>query len=74
MAFDALAHKYSFTEAMRAAGWQVFRQTEVTEPIHGYGDLAVLNDLLVQRFLVTSAVARLLRLRGCMTRKLAFDA
>ena len=28
------------TETMRAAGWQVFRQTEVTEPIYGYGDLA----------------------------------
>jgi putative hydrolase of the HAD superfamily len=25
--------------AMRAAGWQVFRQTEVTGPIYGYGDL-----------------------------------
>ena len=31
VAFDAVADKYGFTEAMRAAGWQVFRQTEVTE-------------------------------------------
>ena len=45
--FDAVADKYGFTEAMRAAGWQVFRQTEVTEPMYGYGDLAVLKDLPV---------------------------
>ena len=40
VAFDAVADKYDFTEAMRAAGWQVFRQTEVTGPMFGYGDLA----------------------------------
>ena len=40
VAFDAVADKYGFTEAMRAAGWQVFRQTEVTGPMSGYGDLA----------------------------------
>ena len=28
VAFDAVADKYGFTEAMRAAGWQVFRQTK----------------------------------------------
>ena len=28
------------TEAMRAAGWEVFRQTEVTGPMCGDGDLA----------------------------------
>ena len=59
VAFDAVADKYGFTEAMRAAGWQVFRQTEVTEPMYGYGDLAVLKDLPVQRFLVTSGFRRL---------------
>ena len=37
VAFDAVADKYGFTEAMRAAGWQVFRQTEVTEPMYGGG-------------------------------------
>jgi len=40
VAFDAVADKYGFTEAMRTAGWQVFRQTEVTGPMYGYGDLA----------------------------------
>ena len=59
VAFDAVADKYGFTAAMRAAGWQVFRQTEVTEPMFGYGDLAVLKDLPVQRFLVTSGFRRL---------------
>ena len=59
VAFDAVGDKYGFTEAMRAAGWQVFRQTEVTEPMYGYGDLAVLKELPVQRFLVTSGFRRL---------------
>jgi FMN phosphatase YigB (HAD superfamily) len=59
VAFDAVADKYGFTEAMRATGLQVFRQTEVTEPMYGYGDLAVLKELLVQRFLVTSGFRRL---------------
>jgi hypothetical protein len=53
VAFDADADKYGFTEAMRAAGWQVFRQKEVTEPMCGYGDLARLKDLPVQQFQVT---------------------
>ncbi len=59
VAFDAVADKYCFTEAMRAAGWQMFRQTEVTGPMSGYGDLAVLKELPVQRFLVTSGFRRL---------------
>ena len=33
VALDTVADKYGFTEAMRAAGWPVFRQTEVTEPM-----------------------------------------
>jgi FMN phosphatase YigB (HAD superfamily) len=59
VAFDAVADKYGFTEAMRAAGWQAFRQAEVTTPMSGYGDLAVLKELPVQRFLVTSGFRRL---------------
>src|SRR5262245_6296353 len=53
VAFDAVADKYGFTEAMRVAGWQAFRRIEVTEPMYGYGDLTVLKDLPVQRYLVT---------------------
>jgi len=40
VAFDAVADNYGFTEAMRAASWQVFRQTEVTGPMFGYGEMA----------------------------------
>lgn len=57
--FDAVADKHGFTEAMRAAGWHAFRQTEVTGRMYGYGDLAVLKGLPVQRFLVTSGFRRL---------------
>jgi len=57
--FDAVADKYGFTEPMRAAGWHEFRRTEVTTPMHGYGDLAVLKELSVQKFLVTSGFRRL---------------
>lgn len=59
VAFDAVAGKYGFTEAMRAAGWEAFTRTEVNEPMYGYGDLSVLKELPVQRFLVTSGFRRL---------------
>jgi putative hydrolase of the HAD superfamily len=59
VAFDAVANKHGFTPAMRAAGWQAFRHAEVTIPMYGYGDLAVVKDLPVQRFLVTSGFRRL---------------
>jgi len=58
-AFDFVADKYGFTAAMRAAGWEAFTRTEVNEPMYGYGDLAVLKELPVQRFLVTSGFRRL---------------
>jgi putative hydrolase of the HAD superfamily len=59
IAFDAVAAKYGFTDAMRAAGWEELRRTEVTTPMHGYGDLAALKELPVQKFLVTSGFRRL---------------
>src|SRR5258705_1793731 len=37
----------------------MFRQMEGTDAMYGYGDLAVLKDLPVQRFLVTSGFRRL---------------
>lgn len=58
-AFDAVARKYGFSEAMRAAGWAEFARTEVTEPMRGYADLAVLRELPVRLFLVTSGFRRL---------------
>ena len=58
-AFDFVADKYRFSAAMRAAGWQAFARIEVNEPMHGYGDLAVLQELPVRRFMVTSGFRRL---------------
>ena len=57
--FDFVAEKYRFTPAMKAAGWQVLAQLEVSTPMKGYGDLAVLNELPVLCFLVTSGFRRL---------------
>ena len=49
---------------MRSAGFAAFAETEVTEQMHGYGDLDALRDLkaaplLLQLFLVTSGFRRL---------------
>jgi putative hydrolase of the HAD superfamily len=44
---------------MIAAGWTMFTRTTVSGPMHGYGDLAVLAELPVRRFLVTSGFRRL---------------
>ena len=57
--FDRVAAQYGFSEAMLAAGWREFVALEVTRPMSGYGDLAVLAELPVQRFLVTSGFRRL---------------
>ena len=54
-----MAEKYSFTQAMKEAGWRAFLEVEVTTPMHGYGDLEVLRELKVRRFLVTSGFRRL---------------
>ncbi len=58
-AFDAVAEKYHFPAAMQTAGCAALSQIEVTTPMHGYGDLAVLKELPGQRFLVTSGFRRL---------------
>jgi FMN phosphatase YigB (HAD superfamily) len=56
---DWVAAKYSFSEAMLAAGWRVFVGMEVARPMQGYGDLPILAELPAQRFLVTSGFRRL---------------
>ena len=58
-AFDFVAETHHFTAAMRAAGWDAFRRTEVRTPMRGYGDLALLPSLGERRFLVTSGFRRL---------------
>jgi putative hydrolase of the HAD superfamily len=57
--FDAVAQKYHFSPAMRAAGFAAFGQIEVREPMRGYGDLGVLAELPARLFLVTSGFRRL---------------
>lgn len=57
--FDFIAEKYNFTSAMRTVGWQAFKQITVTVPMKGYFDLAVLKELPVPLFLVTSGFRRL---------------
>jgi FMN phosphatase YigB (HAD superfamily) len=58
-AFDFVAARYAFTPRMRAAGWEAFRRLEVSTPMLGYGDLALLPVLGERRFLVTSGFRRL---------------
>jgi FMN phosphatase YigB (HAD superfamily) len=57
--FDFIADKYGFSPSMRAAGFAAFSQTEVRQPMHGYGDLAVLKEIRAELFLVTSGFRRL---------------
>lgn len=57
--FDFIADKYGFSPAMREAGFYAFRKTEVTQPMSGYGDLAVLAEIPAKLFLVTSGFRRL---------------
>lgn len=57
--FDSIADKYGFSSAMRQAGFDAFRNTEVTQPMSGYGDLAVLAEIPAKLFLVTSGFRRL---------------
>jgi len=56
---DWVANKHGFSTAMLSAGWNVFMTTEVNEPMYGYGDLPVLSELPVLRFLVTAGFRRL---------------
>jgi putative hydrolase of the HAD superfamily len=57
--FDFVADKYGFSPAMRSAGFAAFREIEVREPMHGYGDLGALAEIPAQLFLVTSGFRRL---------------
>jgi len=57
--FDVVARNHGFTEAMRSAGWEEFRRIAVTVPMRGYGDLSILPELPVPKFLVTSGFRRL---------------
>lgn len=58
-AFDLVAERYRFTPAMRAAGWQQFRQMQVRAPLQGYADMGLLPSIPLRRYLVTSGFRRL---------------
>jgi HAD superfamily hydrolase (TIGR01549 family) len=51
---DFVASKFGFSQEMLAAGWKAFSQTVIETPMKGYGDLAVLQELPFQLYLVTS--------------------
>jgi putative hydrolase of the HAD superfamily len=57
--FDVISERYGFSPAMRAVGFAAFAQTEVTQQMHGYGDLDVLRHIRAHLFLVTSGFRRL---------------
>jgi FMN phosphatase YigB (HAD superfamily) len=56
---DWVAATHNFSEEMLAAGWEKFANLEVIQPLQGYGDLHILAELPVRRFLVTSGFRRL---------------
>lgn len=58
-AFDFVARKRGFTDAMYQAGYAVLRQIEVTSLMYGYGDLQVVPELDCRKFLITSGFRRL---------------
>ena len=51
---DFVALKFGFSQEMLAAGWNAFSQTVIETPMKGYGDLAVLQELPFELYLVTS--------------------
>lgn len=57
--YDWVAETYAFTSAMKTAGWQQLQEAQVQQPMHGYGDLDVLNTLPGEKFLVTAGFSKL---------------
>lgn len=58
-AFDVVAQRHGFSDAMVQAGLDAFRRVEVGGALQGYPDLPVLPTLPVERHLVTSGFHRL---------------
>lgn len=56
---DHVAAKHKFSDPMLAAAWKAFAGLRVEKRMRGYGDLEVLPELPVRRFLVTSGFRRL---------------
>lgn len=58
-AFDLVATRYHYTPAMREAGWNAFSQMQVGDGLEGYTDLALVPNIPLRRYLVTSGFRRL---------------
>jgi FMN phosphatase YigB (HAD superfamily) len=59
LAIDDVAERHKFSEAMRDAAMEAFAKMEMDEPMQGYPDLHLLQDIGARRFLVTSGFRRL---------------
>ena len=57
--FDWVANKHGFSTAMIEAGIREFGKIETPGPLHGYGDLYILDSFDIPLFLVTSGFRRL---------------
>lgn len=56
---DVVAREFHFTDEMLQAGWEVSRRLEVRGSMQGYDDLALLKNLGVPLYLVTSGFRRI---------------
>lgn len=56
---DWVATKYGFTDQMRRAAFEILKETQVLQPMFGYGDLPALKELEMPLFLVTSGFRKL---------------
>ena len=57
--FDVVARRYGFTQEMRDAGFAVFSRLEGQKPLYGYPDVPLLQELAIDRYLVTTGFRRL---------------
>lgn len=58
-AFDWVARRHGFTDAMYQAGFEELREAVVPRPMRGYGDLHVLGELDRPMYLVTAGFPNL---------------
>lgn len=57
--FDLVAKKYEFSRAMFDAGFEAFGRLRVERPLQGYPDVALVRQIPLDKYLVTSGFKRL---------------
>lgn len=57
--FDLVAKRHGFSRAMFEAGFEAFRRLRVDAPLRGYPDLALLERIGIDKYLVTSGFRQL---------------